>query len=136
MKSCTCGSASTLTGRVLRSAPDRTQKAKTGIREDSELATSVVPLTDHIVLQTVKDEEVTTSGLVIPDSAKEKPQHGLVVSVGPGKLNDNGVVETLDLDDGDRVLYQKYTGQDITVDKTDYIIIRFQDVLAKLVDGK
>ena len=99
------------------------------------MATSVVPLTDHIVLQTVKDEEVTTSGLVIPDSAKEKPQHGLVVSVGPGKLNDNGVVETLDLDDGDRVLYQKYTGQDITVDKVDYIIIRFQDVLAKLEDG-
>ena len=100
------------------------------------MATSVVPLTDHIVLQAVKEEEVTTSGLVIPDSAKEKPQHGLVVSVGPGKLNDNGVVETLDLDDGDRVLYQKYTGQDITVDKTEYIIIRFQDVLAKLVDGK
>ncbi len=100
------------------------------------MATSVVPLTDHIVLQAVKDEEVTTSGLVIPDSAKEKPQHGLVVSVGPGKLNDTGVIETLDLDDGDRVLYQKYTGQDITVDKTEYIIIRFQDVLAKLVDGK
>ena len=129
-------SASTLTGRVLRFGANRTQKEKTGNREDSELTTSVVPLTDHIVLQAVKEEEVTTSGLVIPDSAKEKPQHGLVVAVGPGKLNDAGVVETLELGDGDRVLYQKYTGQDITVDKTEYIIIRFQDVLAKLVDGK
>ena len=96
------------------------------------MATSVVPLTDHIVLQPVKEEEVTASGLVIPDSAKEKPQHGHVIAVGPGKMNDAGVVETLELDAGDRVLYQKYTGQDITVDNQDYIIIRFQDVLAKL----
>ena len=78
---------------------------------------------------------MTVSGLVIPDSAKEKPQHGHVVSVGPGKMNDAGVIETLDLNEGDRLLYQKYTGQDITVDKVDYIIIRFQDVLAKLEDG-
>ena len=100
-----------------------------------ELATAVVPMTDHIVLQPVEEEELTTSGLVIPESAKEKPQHGHVIAVGPGKTNDAGVMETLDLDAGDRVLYQKYTGQDITVEKTDYIIIRFQDVLAKLVDG-
>ncbi len=99
------------------------------------MATTVVPLTDHIVLKPVEEEEVTISGLVIPDSAKEKPQHGHIVSVGPGKMNDAGVVETLELDEGDRVLYQKYTGQDITVDKVDYIIIRFQDVLAKLEDG-
>ena len=104
-------------------------------REASELATSVVPMTDHIVLQPVEEEEITASGLVIPESAKEKPQHGHVIAVGPGKLNDAGVVETMELDDGDRVLYQKYTGQDITVDSEDYIIIRFQDVLAKLVDG-
>ena len=104
-------------------------------REARELSTQVVPLTDHIVLKAVEEEELTASGLVIPDSAKEKPQHGLVVAVGPGKMNDAGVVETLELDEGDRVLYQKYTGQDITVENDDYIIIRFQDVLAKLVDG-
>ena len=100
-----------------------------------QLATTVVPMTDHIVLQPVEEQEITTSGLVIPDSAKEKPQHGHIISVGPGKTNEAGVLETLELDDGDRVLYQKYTGQDITVDNEDYIIIRFQDVLAKLVDG-
>ncbi|MXW24039.1 MAG: co-chaperone GroES [Chloroflexi bacterium] len=99
------------------------------------MATSVVPLTDHIVLQSIEDEEMTASGLVIPDSAKEKPQHGNVVAVGPGKMNDAGVVETIDLGAGDRVLYQKYTGQEINVENEDFIIIRFQDVLAKLVDG-
>ncbi len=100
------------------------------------MATKVVPLSDHIVLKAVEDEEVTTSGLVIPDSAKEKPQHGEVISVGPGKMNDAGVIETIDLDTGDHVLYQKYTGQEVNVDQEDYLIIRFQDVLAKLQEGK
>ena len=99
------------------------------------MSTSVIPLSDHIVLQSVEEEELTASGLVIPESAKEKPQHGNVVSVGPGKMNDAGVVETIDLGAGDRILYQKYTGQEINVENEDYIIIRFQDVLAKLVDG-
>ena len=99
------------------------------------MSTKVVPLTDHIGLRQVELEEMTTSGLVIPDSAKEKPQHGLVDAVGPGKMNDAGVIENIDLNAGDRILYQKYTGQDITVDKEDYIIIRFQDVLALLEDS-
>ena len=96
------------------------------------MATKVVPLTDHIVLKAVEEEEVTASGLVIPESAKERPQHGHVVSVGPGKMNEAGVVETIELGEGDRILYQKYTGQEVTVDKEEYIVIRFQDVRAKL----
>ena len=99
------------------------------------MATSVVPLRDHIVLQSVEGEEVTTSGLVIPDSAKEKPQHGLVISVGPGKLNDSGVVETIELNAGDRVLYKKYTGQEVTVEKEEYIVIRYDDVMARLEES-
>jgi chaperonin GroES len=99
------------------------------------LATQVQPMTDHIVLQAVEQEEVTSSGLVIPDSAKERPQHGNVIAVGPGKTADSGEKITMDeLKAGDRVLYQKYTGQEVTVDSEDYIVIRFQDVLAKLVD--
>ncbi len=98
------------------------------------MATNVVPLTDHIVLKAVEQEETTSSGLVIPDSAKEAPQHGHVVAVGPGKLSDAGNMITMELDEGDRILYQKYTGQEVTVDQQDYIVIRFQDVLAKLVD--
>jgi chaperonin GroES len=107
---------------------DRPQK------ETGTLATKVVPLTDHIVLKPVKQEEITTSGLVIPDSAKEAPQHGLVIAVGPGKRNDKGDLDVIDLKDGDRILYQKYTGQEVTVDSSEYIIIRFQDVLARLDD--
>ena len=99
------------------------------------MATQVNPLTDHIVLQAVEEEEVLASGLVIPDSAKERPQHGLVMAVGPGKVADSGEKITMDdLTSGDRVLYQKYTGQEVTVDSQEYIVIRFQDVLAKLVD--
>ena len=98
------------------------------------MATKVAPLTDHIVLKAVEQEEITTSGLVIPDSAKEAPQHGHVVAVGPGKLSDAGTMITIELKKGDRVLYQKYTGQEVTVDQQDYIVIRFQDVLAKLED--
>ena len=98
------------------------------------MATNVVPLTDHIVLKAVEQEEVTTSGLVIPDSAKEAPQHGHVVAVGPGKLSDTGQMIDIDLSEGDNVLYQKYTGQEVTVDSQEYIVIRCQDVLAKLVD--
>ena len=100
------------------------------------MATKVVPLTDHIVLKPVEQEEVTASGIVIPDSAKEKPQHGIVIAVGPGKMNDAGVVETIELGDGDRILYQKYTGQEVTVDAEDYIVIRFQDVLARLEEAQ
>ena len=76
---------------------------------------------------------ITKDGVTV---AKEKPQHGEVLSVGPGKMNDAGVVESVDLESGDRVLYQKYTGQEVTVDKEDYLIIKFGDVLAKLEDEK
>ena len=99
------------------------------------MSTKVVPLTDHIVLRQVELEEMTTSGLVIPDSAKEKPQHGLVDAVGPGKMNDAGVIENIDLNAGDRILYQKYTGQEITIDDEDYIVIRFGEVLARLEES-
>ena len=100
------------------------------------MATNVVPMTDHIVLKAVEAEEVTASGLVIPDSAKEAPQHGNVIAVGPGKVNEQGTMETIELTAGDHVLYQKYTGQEVTVDSVEYIVIRFQDVLAKLEDAK
>ena len=105
-------------------------------KENGALATNVVPMTDHIVLKAVEQEEITASGLVIPDSAKEAPQHGNVIAVGPGKVNEQGTMETIELKAGDHVLYQKYTGQEVTVDSADYIVIRFQDVLARLEDVK
>lgn len=99
------------------------------------MATNVVPLTDHIVLKAVEQPEITRSGLVIPDSAKEAPQQGQVIAVGPGKVNEQGTLETIPLAAGDRVLYQKYTGQEVTVESTEYIVIRYQDVLARLEEG-
>ena len=99
------------------------------------MATNVVPLTDHIVLKAVEQEEITSSGLIIPDSAKEAPQHGNVIAVGPGKVNEQGQLETIELKPGDHILYQKYTGQEVTVDSVEYIVIRFQDVLARLEDA-
>ncbi len=99
------------------------------------MATKVVPLTDHIVLHATDEEAVTVTGLVIPDSAKEKPQQGDVVAVGPGKMNDAGVVETIDLAAGDRVLYQMYAGTKVQIEKVDYVVVRFADVLAKLDTG-
>src|SRR5690348_7764840 len=77
--------------------------------------TSLVPLADRIVITPLKQEEITSSGLVIPDTAKEKPQQGEVVAVGPGHLDDNGKRIPMDLSVGDRILYAKYTGTDVKI---------------------
>jgi chaperonin GroES len=94
--------------------------------------TKLVPLSDRIVIIPLKQDEVTSSGLVIPDTAKEKPQQGEVVAVGPGRLDDNGKRVALDLAVGDRILYAKYTGTDVKIDAVDYIVLNEKDVLCKL----
>ncbi|MFN8616843.1 MAG: co-chaperone GroES [Dehalococcoidia bacterium] len=94
--------------------------------------TKLVPLSDRIVIIPLKQDEVTSSGLVIPDTAKEKPQQGEVVAVGPGRLDDNGKRVVLDLSVGDRILYAKYTGTDVKIDNVDYIVLNEKDVLCKL----
>ncbi|HNO65810.1 MAG TPA: co-chaperone GroES [Tepidiformaceae bacterium] len=94
--------------------------------------TKLVPLSDRIVIIPLKQDEVTSSGLVIPDTAKEKPQQGEVVAVGPGRLDDNGKRVALDLAVGDRILYAKYTGTDVKIDNVDYIVLNEKDVLCKL----
>ena len=95
--------------------------------------TRLVPLADRIVITPLKQDEVTASGLVIPDTAKEKPQQGEVVAVGPGRLDDNGKRVVLDLAVGDRILYAKYTGTEVKLDSDEYIVLNEKDVLAKLV---
>jgi chaperonin GroES len=95
--------------------------------------TQLVPLADRIVITPLKQDEVTASGLVIPDTAKEKPQQGEVIAVGPGRLDDNGKRVTIDLSIGDRVLYAKYTGTEIKLDNEEYIVLNEKDILAKLV---
>lgn len=91
------------------------------------------PLEDRVVVEPVEAEEVTAGGIVLPDSAKEKPQRGAVLAVGPGKLLDNGQRSALSVAVGDEVIYGKYAGTDIEVDGRDVKILRESDVLAKVI---
>ena len=88
------------------------------------------PLQDRILVKRVDEEETTSGGIIIPDSAKEKPQEGLVVAVGPGKTLDSGEIATPGVNAGDRILFSKYAGTDVNVDGEEHIIIREDDVLA------
>jgi chaperonin GroES len=90
------------------------------------------PLGDRLIVQAVEEEETTTSGLVIPDTAKEKPQKGKVIAVGDGPIED-GERRPLDVSEGDEVLYSKYGGTEIKVDGDDLLVLRESDVLAKVV---
>ena len=94
---------------------------------------AIKPLEDRIVVQANEAETTTASGLVIPDTAKEKPQEGTVVAVGPGRFDDNGKRVPLDVKVGDTVIYSKYGGTEIKVDGEDYLILRESDILAKAV---
>ena len=91
------------------------------------------PLDDRIVVKPMEAEEMTAGGIVLPDTAKEKPQRGTVVAVGPGKLLDSGNRGELAVAVGDEVIYGKYSGSDIEVAGDEYKILRESDVLAKLV---
>ena len=88
------------------------------------------PLGDRIVVRQLDAQEKTKSGLVLPDSAKEKPQEAKVIAVGTGRLLDDGSVKALEVKTGDRVLYGKYSGSEVTVEGEDYLILREEDVLA------
>ncbi|MEZ4332685.1 MAG: co-chaperone GroES [Myxococcota bacterium] len=88
------------------------------------------PLQDRILVKRVDEEEKTSGGIIIPDTAKEKPQEGKVVAVGPGKTLENGKVAEPNVKKGDRVLFSKYAGTEITLEGEEHIIIREDDVLA------
>jgi chaperonin GroES len=88
------------------------------------------PLQDRILVKRVDEEQTTSGGIIIPDSAKEKPQEGLVAAVGPGKILDTGKLAEMSVKAGDRILFSKYAGTDVNVDDVEHIIIREDDVLA------
>ncbi len=88
------------------------------------------PLHDRILVERVEEEEKTKSGIVIPDSAKEKPQKGKVVAVGAGKINEKGERVKMDVKEGDFVLFEKYAGNEIKMDGQELLIMREEDVLA------
>ena len=88
------------------------------------------PLGDRIVIKAVERETVTASGIVLPDSSKEKPQEGSVIAVGPGKLLESGEYVTPEVKEGDRVIYSKYSGTEFKLDGNDYLVLSERDVLA------
>ena len=90
------------------------------------------PLQDRVLVQRVEAEETTAAGIIIPDTAKEKPQEGEVVAVGPGKRLDNGSVQEMGLKKGDKILFSKYGVTDVKVDGEDYLIMREDDILGVL----
>ncbi len=94
------------------------------------------PLEDRIVVRTAEAEETTVSGLVIPDTAKEKPQQGEVLAVGPGRRSETGDLIPMDVAVGDTVVYSKYGGTEITVEGDDLLILSARDVLAKVAAKK
>jgi chaperonin GroES len=93
------------------------------------------PLGDRVVLKPVEREEMTKSGIVLPDTAKEKPQEGIVEAVGTGRILDNGTKVAVDLTVGDRVLYAKYAGNEFKQDEIEYLIVSEKDVLAVVGNG-
>ena len=98
------------------------------------IGSQVKPLADRVVVQALDEAEQTRGGLYIPDTAKEKPQQGKVVAVGPGKLSEQGERLAPDVAEGDTVLYGKYSGTEVTVEEEDYLILRESDILA-VIDG-
>jgi chaperonin GroES len=88
------------------------------------------PLADRVVVQPVEQGEKKQGGIIIPDTAKEKPQQGKIIAVGPGRIADSGEKIAMEVKNGDKVLYGKYSGTDVTIDGKDYLILRESDILA------
>ena len=93
-------------------------------------ATKIKPLGDRVLVEPLEREDVTTSGIVLPDTAKEKPQEGTVVSVGSGRVDDKGTKHALEVKAGNKVLYGKYSGTEIKIEGKDYLILSEKDILA------
>ncbi len=107
-------------------------KAKVAQKAKPPTRTRLVPLHDRIVIRPTVQEEVLASGIVIPDTAKEKPQQGDVIAAGPGRLDDDGKRIAMDVRVGDRVLFAKYTGQEVKIDQEEVIVLSEKDILAKV----
>jgi len=108
------------------------QKTNHHLKGATTMATKFTPLHDRILVRRVEEAETTRGGIIIPDSAKDKPQEGEVISVGKGKISEEGKVRPLDVKDGDRILFGKYSGTEIKIDGEDFIIMREEEVLGVL----
>ncbi len=90
------------------------------------------PLNDRVIVKRVEEEQKTAGGIIIPDTAKEKPQEGIIIAAGPGKLDDGGTRIALEVKEGDRILFSKYAGTDIKIDGEEHIFMRESDILGIL----
>jgi len=97
---------------------------------------NVRPLADRILIRRIEEKESIRGGIIIPDTAKEKPQEGEVVAVGPGRMNEEGKRIAMEVKTGDRILIGKYSGTDVKIDGTEYVILREDDVLGVLAADK
>ena len=100
------------------------------------MAVKVRPLHDRLIVERIEDTKQMVGGIIIPDTAKEKPQQGKVLAVGKGKVKDDGTVTPLDVKAGDMVLFGKYSGQEISLDGTEYFIMREDEILGVIESGK
>jgi chaperonin GroES len=100
------------------------------VKGRSAVSVSIKPLEDRVVVRTLEAEQTTASGLVIPDTAKEKPQEGEVLAVGPGRIDDKGQRVPLDVAVGDKVIYSKYGGTEVKYGGEEYLILSARDILA------
>src|SRR5256885_8729982 len=94
------------------------------------------PLGDRLIVEVLEEEETTASGIVLPDTAKEKPQRGRVLAVGPGPRDEDGNHVKMDIDEGDEIIFSKYGGTEIKIGTDEYLILRESDVLAKVVGDR
>ena len=93
---------------------------------------NIKPLSDRVVVEPAAAEEKSSGGIILPDTAQEKPQQGTIVSAGPGKASDSGTIIKMTVKKGDKVLYGKYSGSEVTFDGVEYVIMRESDILAVL----
>lgn len=96
------------------------------------MAVNITPLHDRVLVRRLEEKETVKGGIIIPDSAKEKPQEGEVIAVGAGKLNEKGDRIPLDVKAGDRILFGKYSGNDIKIDDEEFMILKEDEILAKI----
>jgi chaperonin GroES len=104
--------------------------------EWEELRMDLQPLGDRLIVEALEEEETTASGIVLPDTAKEKPQRGRVLAVGPGGRDEDGNYIAMDLEVGDEIIYSKYGGTEVKIGAEEYLILRESDVLAKVIAQK
>jgi chaperonin GroES len=103
---------------------------------EKERCMDLKPLGDRLIVEALEEEETTVSGIVLPDTAKEKPQRGRVLAVGPGPRDEDGNHIKMEIEEGDEIIYSKYGGTEIKLGTDEYLILREADVLAKVVGSK